>query len=63
MSLLLGYFLLAAPAALLIWACCRVGAVADARAYRDADLSGQVCRDCGSASNSAICESCLEARR
>ena len=61
MSLLLGYFLLAAPAALLIWACCRVGAVADARAYRDAD--GQVCRDCGSASNSAICESCLEARR
>lgn len=63
MSLLLGYFLLAAPAALLIWACCRVGAVADARAYRDADLSGQVCRDCGVASDSAICPMCLEARR
>ncbi len=62
MSLLLGYFLFAVPAALLIWACCRVGAVADARTYRD-DADGQVCRDCGVASDSAICESCLEARR
>ena len=61
MSLLLGYLLLTALAALLIWACCAAGARADARTYRDAD--GQVCRDCGSASNSAICESCLEARR
>lgn len=63
MSLLLGYLLLAAPAALLIWACCAAGARADARTYRDADLSGQVCRDCGVASDSAICPMCLEARR
>ena len=62
MSLLLGYFLLAALAALLIWACCAAGARADARTYCG-DAGAQVCRDCGSASNSAICESCLEARR
>ena len=62
MSLLLGYFLFAAPAALLIWACCRVGAVADTRTYRD-DADGQVCRDCGKSGDSAICPMCLEARR
>ena len=54
---LLAYLALATPAFLLIWACCRAGAMADAA------MGLGTCLDCGETTETHICPRCLEARR
>ena len=62
MILLFIYLPLAFIAGLLIWACCVVGARADAWSGID-DEGVSVCRDCGAPSETLICDMCLESRR
>lgn len=55
---LLGYFLFAVPAALLAWACCVVGAQADAQTCRG--RAPQVCEVCRRAGCDGTLVRCTE---